>query len=844
MKTSSILLNALFSLFSVAFAFGQNNVTGVVVDEQGEPIYMASITAANTSTSCLTNENGQFQMSITTVPTCHLVVRALGYENQELDVKLKTGKEVRLTITMIADRIQPIPEVVIVHPRATENTPTTFTNVSTKTISKLNFGQDLPYLLESTPSAVVTSDAGTGIGYTGIRIRGVDPTRTNVTINGIPINDAESHAVYWVNMPDFASSAGNIQVQRGVGTSTNGAAAFGASINIQSENESKSYAETDNSLGSFMTLRNTIKAGTGMINNRFWMNARLSQISSDGYIDRASANLRSYYLSATCTLFKGFLRANVFSGKEVTYQSWWGIPEAKLSGDSAALLTHFYNNYYPGGMYETAEDSVNLFNSDPRKYNYYTYKNEEDNYKQDHYQLHYDRGVGRLKQAHLSISGHYTRGQGYYEQYKRNQDFAVYGFNPIISGSDTVSTTDLIRRRWLDNHFYGMVFTLNYNKIKYLKLTFGGSANQYLGGHFGEVIWARQASQSEIGQRYYDNKAVKSEFSAYARAYYEIGKFNKYYGDLRINLFADLQVRGVNYNYNGVDQYFSNLIPMKVDVNFLFFNPKVGASIKVFDRSTFYVSYAMGHREPVRDDFIQSSVNSRPKPEELSNIELGYRYRWDKLFVNANSYYMLYKNQLILTGEINDVGAYSRVNVPNSYRIGLELDGGYMLLKNLSVTANLTLSQNKIKEFNEYVDNYDNYDANGNMIQDVIAHKNTDIAFSPNIIAAAGLSYEPIKGLDITLTFKHVGKQYLDNTSSDNRKMDAYSTTNAMMSYTLAKWGLREIKLAAQVNNIFNIRYSNNGYTWGYIAGGTRIIENFYFPQAGTNFMLRLSLKI
>jgi iron complex outermembrane receptor protein len=838
MKTGFIGIIGLFCVVLTSFSFGQNNVIGVVYNASGDPLAFANVVIKDSYTGVVTSEFGAFGLRVPVEKRCTLTVSGIGYASQDIEVVVPTAEVVKLSITLL--KVQEFKDVLIVAKRAIGITPTTFTNVSSKTLSKLNYGQDLPYLLESTPSAVVTSDAGTGIGYTGIRIRGVDPTRTNVTINGIPINDSESHAVYWVNMPDFASSTDNIQIQRGVGTSTNGAAAFGASLNIETEDRySKPYAETDNSIGSFMTMRNNIKAGTGLINNLFSMTARLSSITSDGYIDRASANLRSYYLSGTLSLGKSSITANVFSGKEVTYQSWWGIPEAKLSGDANALLTHYQNN---PGMYETAQDSINLFTSDPRTYNYYTYRNEVDNYKQDHYQLHFKRMLGEYTQ--LSVSGHYTRGQGYYEQYKRNQDFALYGFNPVITGADTTTTTDLIRRRWLDNHFYGTVFALNYSKSYKLKLTFGGSINQYQGGHFGEVIWARQASQSEIGQRYYDNNAVKSEFSAYARAYYQIVKFNKFYGNMKFNLFTDLQVRGVNYTYNGVDQYFSNLIPVNVNVNYFFFNPKVGVSLEVFDRSTFYTSFAMAHREPVRDDFTQSSENSRPTPEELNNVELGYRFQGKKLYLNANGYLMYYKNQLIMTGEINDVGAYTRVNVPKSYRLGIELDGGYMLHKNWSITGNLTLSQNKIVAFNEYVDNYDNYDANGNMIQDVIAHKNTDIAFSPNIVAAAGLSYEPIEGLDMTLTLKHVGKQYLDNTSSDDRKLDAYTTTNAMMSYTIAKWGLREIKLGVQVNNIFNVRYSNNGYTWGYIAGGTRIIENFYFPQAGTNFMVRLSLKI
>ena len=486
-----------------------------------------------------------------------------------------------------------------------------------------------------------------------------------------------------------------------------------------------------------------------------------------------------------------------------------------------------------GGTYQTANDSTNLFGSNPRTYNYYTYDNEVDNYQQDHYQLHFTHSFST--KISINVAGHYTRGRGYYEQYKKDQDFSTYGLDTLFTGGDTITTTDLIRRRWLDNNFYGSVFSLNYNNLKNFKLIVGGGVNQYDGGHYGEIIWARNASQSEIGQRYYDNNAVKVEASGYIKANYQLKK---------MNLFADLQVRHLNYSYTGVEESFSNLIPIQESLQFTFFNPKAGLMYDFNDKNNVYASFSIANREPVRSDFIQSSKESRPKSEQLQNTEVGYRFHSRKFFVNANYYMMNYINQLILTGEINDVGAYNRTNVAESYRMGVELEAGYMLFKNLSITGNLTLSANKIKQFNEFVDNYDNYDANGNMVQDVIAHTNTDIAFSPSVISSFGINYAPIKNLEINLLSKYVGKQYLDNTSNETRKLDAYFTSNLTVNYTIKTWGFKEIQIGVLCNNLFNALYENNGYTFGYITGGKRITENYYYPQAGRNFLVRLTLKI
>lgn len=810
----------------------QHTIRGTVRSSEGQTLPGVKITLEETFYGAYTDPNGKFTISTVPPNTYTLKASILGFEPIEQEIRVLTS-DLEIELTMFTSALM-IEEIQVSAVRADSKTPTTYTNLTSEQISKSNYGQDLPYLLEGTPSTVVTSDAGAGVGYTGVRIRGVDPTRTNVTVNGIPLNDSESHGVWWVNMPDFASSSDNIQIQRGVGTSSNGAAAFGASINIKTDNiERKPYAEVDNSAGSFNTLRNTVKAGTGIINDRFALDARLSRISSDGFIDRASSNLKAFYLSGAWVGKKSLLKANVFSGTERTYQAWWGIPEAKYKEDDNALLTHFYNNYYPGGLYQTAADSANLFGSGSNTYNYYLYENEVDNYQQDHYQLHFSHTFN--PKWSLNSAGHYTRGRGYYEQYKLDQSFSTYGFESIVVGVDTLDRTDLIRRRWLDNHFYGGIFSVNYSDLKNFKFILGGGVNHYVGDHFGEVIWARMASQSEMGERYYDNQANKTDMNVYAKANYTLKKFN---------FFGDLQLRYIDYTYLGIDESFGELVNLEQQIDFTFFNPKFGLSYQFNDNSEVYASYSVAHREPVRTDFIESTPSSRPKAERLDNLEAGYRIRKRKSFFSGNVYWMNYTDQLILTGKVNDVGSYIRTNVENSYRAGIELEAGYMFLKNLSVSGNFTYSRNKIARFIEYVDNYDNYDAEGNMIQDEIEHTDTDIAFSPNLIASLGVLYEPIKNLEVSLLGKHVSEQYLDNTQSNDRMLDAYTIFNLGISYGIEKWGFKEIRIGAQVNNLLNYRYANNGYTWGYVFGGQRIIENFVYPQAGRNFLVRLSLKI
>lgn len=806
-------------LFIPLATIAQNKLQGKVTDESsGERLIGVKVRIRDTYLGAITDLDGMYQITKVTEGPQTIVVTYPGYESIEVEVSI--GRGITEKDFKIAMAVQEMLELIVYQPVADFKTPTTFKELDTKQIEEANYGQDLPMLLRFTPSTVVTSDAGAGIGYTGIRIRGVDPTRTNVTVNGIPLNDSESHGVYWVNMPDFSSSAGGIQIQRGVGTSANGAAAFGASINVNTNKiQSLPYGVIDNGYGSFNTLRHTVKAGTGLIDKKFSVDTRLSKISSEGYVDRAASNLTSFYLAGTWLGKKATLNANIFSGKEKTYQAWYGTPESVINGNKNEIEAYADRNYIYG------DDRENLLNSG-RTYNFYTYDNEVDDYQQDHYQLHFSQFIG--SRFTLNLKGHYTRGKGYYEQFRVQDDLTFYGFTPVIFSNDTVNTSDIIRRRWLDNHFYGGIFALKY-KQKELDITFGGGANQYLGGHFGEVVWAEFASDSDIRERYYDNNSNKVEVQSYLKGTYK---------KRRLTYYADFQLRNINYEYLGIDQVNGELQELTQNATYTFFNPKAGLMMDFNNRNNAYFSIARANREPVRSDFRENTPENRPKHEELLNAEIGYRYKGRKLMANVNGYLMNYKNQLVLTGQINDVGSYTRTNIDKSYRAGVELEVGYMILKNLSVTANGTYSQNKIISFTEYIFNWDTY------AEVEVSHSNTDLAFSPNLIGAMGLDYEPVKGLNIGVSTKYVSDQYLDNTSNESRKINAYSFTNFQISYALKEFLFKEMTFGLQMNNAFNKLYENNGYTWGYIAGGSRVDENFYYPQAGRNLMTRITIKL
>ena len=701
-------------------------------------------------------------------------------------------------------KTEKLDEVLVKAVRVNAKSPITHTNVSKKEIAKRNLGQDIPILLNFLPSVVTTSDAGAGVGYTGIRVRGVSPQSTNITINGIPYNDAESLGTFWVNLGDFASSVESLQLQRGVGTSTNGSGAFGASINILTDAVAQEAAgEISNSFGSFNTRKHTVKFSTGLMNDHFEIAGRLSNISSDGYIDRASADLKSYFLQGAYIDDNTLIKAIVFGGNEVTYQSWFGIDRETLEND---------RTFNPAGIY-TDDNGNTQF-----------YDNEVDNYSQDHYQLHWNQRYNNNWSTTLGLN--YTYGRGYFEQFREGDDFATYGFEELTVNGATVNTTDLIRRRWLDNDFYVINASANY-KNNDIDMIFGGSFSHYDGDHFGEVIWAEFASQSNIRDRYYDGNAKKNDFSTFAKANYRLNN--------RVQLYGDLQVRNVNYETSGIN---SNLTRFNVDENYTFFNPKAGITYALNGNNDFYFSYARANREPSRDEFEN---NPEIEPEQLNDFELGWRHRKGNFRFSANGYLMLYNEQLVLTGEINDVGAQLRDNSGESYRLGLELEAVIPITPKLTLQPNMTLSSNKNRETKVF--------RNGE--PEPLNLGETDIAFSPDIVAANAIVFQPVQNLQISLLSKYVGEQFMGNTENPESKLDSFFVNDFNITYRLKMNSIFEsIVFTGLVNNVFNEKYVSNGYFGSFdfedSSSPSGISTGFFsgfYPQATTNFLVGLTLN-
>lgn len=805
-------------------------ISGKVSDQNGQALPGVTVRLTPGFLLTATDENGLYKINAVSDGSYVLQFSSMGYATDEMRVKVQ-GADVSLNITMKESSTE-LEMYTVNATRASEESGVAHTNVSKEDIAKNNVGIDLPYLVDQTPSVVVTSDAGTGIGYTGIRIRGSDPTRVNVSLNGIPVNDAESQGVWWVNMPDFASSTDNIQIQRGVGTSTNGAGAFGGSMNLQTNVlHELPYAEMNNAFGSFQTRKHTLKAGTGLISGKFTFDMRLSQITSDGFVDRATSNLKSFYTSSAWYGDKTSLRLNIFSGKEKTYQSWNGVPSALLKGDSLGIQDYIFGN----GLY--ADQIQNLYNSDPRTFNLYTYENETDNYRQDHYQLFFNHQLNAYWL--INAAGYFTHGEGYYEQYKRDHAFADYGLNDFVVGSDTLTSTNLIRQLWLDNDVYGFIASLHYAKGK-LESVLGGGWNKYEGLHFGEIVWMENASNASAGYRWYENIGTKTDGNVYWKTNYRLNE--------KFSAYADLQLRSIRYQFLGYDRNMNNVTQT---VDFLFFNPKAGMNFKLDARQKVYASFGVGNKEPNRDDLTNSTPDSRPLHETLFDYEAGYRFSNAKVNAGLNAYFMQYKNQLVLTGKINDVGAYTRVNIENSYRAGLELDFAWKISRVLHWQANATFSQNKISDYTEYIDNWDTWG------QDSVYYAKSDLAFSPNFVSGSEFTFtawetyrkndqgkaELRHKVDVSWISKYVGKQFIDNTSDATRALDAYWVNDVRLSYTFVKKKAAEIRLNVLMRNVLNEVYESNAWVYRYYYAGSYRKLDGYFPQAGRNFLVGLDIR-
>lgn len=806
------LICSVLATTSVQIAVAQHNLTIKTVDRDTQsPLQNASVSIdGQTSFTTKSDKDGLIKLYNIADGGHTVQVSFVGYQTSTQNLNIQ--RDMELTVQLDPKTIR-TEEVLVVSTRAKKNAPTTFKNISKDEITRNNLGQDIPYLLNQTPSVQISSDAGAGIGYTNMTIRGSDNQRINVTLNGIPLNDAESMGSFFVNLPDFASSTESIQVQRGIGTSTNGAGSFGASLNIQSNTlAEKPYAELNNSFGSYNTWKNTVKFGSGLINDKFAFNARLSRISSDGYIERGASDLQSFYIDGGYYGKKHTLKGIVFWGKEKTYQAWNGVPEPLISGDRSRM-----DDYADYGLGVSGTEKDRFMNAG-RNYNLYTYKNQTDNYTQKHHQIHYTNILS--DKLTLNTALHYTRGYGYYEEFRQADKLSKYGLPNVTIGKDTIKTTDLVRRRWLDNYFYGMTYSLNYKPNDQLELIWGGAYNQYSGKHYGEVIWAQYASTGFLDDKYYFGKSQKNDFSNFLKVDYKLDKWI---------LMADIQYRNVDYHMYGDDDKVKNY---NYHPKFNFLNPKVGATFLLNDYANIYASYAFAQKEPVRKDFIEkNSKLPDPTPEKMQDIELGYRFTDTKFTIGLNGYGMFYRDQLIPTGEISDTGAPIRQNVKDSYRIGVEFDGAWNINKQLNWKATATFSQNKIKNFEEVI---------GDLR---ISYPKTDIALSPNTIISSNFSYSPIEPLTFSLLSKYVGRQYLDNSSAKERSISSYFVNNLLANYNFSALGVKDINLSLQVNNLLNEKYETNGYTFGWMEGDARKYYNFYFPQAPTNFMLGLNIK-
>lgn len=805
MKKLSILI--LFFAYGLTIIAQNANITGSVKDDDNNALVGASIVINGTFLGTSTNSKGEFTLKNLNSGEYELMISYMGYETQTQKVNLEKDTELNFKLkstSYISD------EALVTAIKANDATPIAQTNINKDEVGKNKIAADIPYQLELTPSVVATSENGTGMGYTNMRIRGTDMSRINITVNGIPLNDSESQGVYWVNMADFTSSVSNIQIQRGVGTSTNGAASFGASVNFQTLSiEKNAYSDLSATVGSFNTFKRSISAGTGLMENKLAFDVRYSKLNSDGWIQRGFSDHESMYFSGGYYGEKNMLKAVVMLGEEHTGITWWGVPDYMIDS---------IRNFNPAGEYYDDEG------------NQHFYDGQTDNYWQNHYHLLFSHEFS--KNLHLNAALHATSGKGYYEQYKYDDDLSSYGISPLQFDSiTTIYTSDIIRQKWMDNIFYGGTATLNYKKNN-INASLGTAWNKYNGDHFGLIKWMKYNTSIPKDYEWYRNNGLKTDMNAFAKVQYSLGN--------NISLFGDVQFRQIKYEMSGPDD---DLAFLDQKHSWSFINPKAGVTYSLNEKSRVFASFAIANREPSRADLKEASKeggSTFPSNETLNDLEIGYTINSKIYAFSANLYYMDYKNQLVLTGELNSVGYPIMTNVDKSFRRGVELAFGLKPIKQFEWTGNVTLSQNKIQNYVEYAYHYDE---SWNETYESKDLGETDISYSPNIIASNTFSFIHKKNFAVNLISKYVGKQYIDNTSNAERSLDAYLVNNIRIDYNGKIKGFSDFYAQFYINNLFNSEYISNAYGGNWYEQGTEMSWVYYYPQAGINYMLKIGFR-
>ena len=785
------------------------NPANAVITAAAETPAAVSLTAGvtNAATAADATRSAAFVTAAAVPPakTSEAITAAAGPARPEDSVRMYRLQEIEVTAT-----------------RASGSTPVAYTDLSHEAIARNSYGFDIPSVLALTPSMIATNETGIGIGATSVRLRGTDATRLNVTINGVSMNNPDSHSMYWYDTPDLISSVGTMQIQRGAGISTNGTGAFGGAVNMSTAPlETEFGGDVSLSNGSNNTNKQAVQVSSGLMGGHWAVDARLTHIGSDGYIDRGATDLKSYMFQGAYYNGNTMLKLVSFGGKAKTYLTYNGVTKEDMK--------RYGRRYHDSGQYVTSDGPFVLADGTHVDY----YDDQTDNYLQINNQLVLSHRFN--EKWTLNATGFYTYGYGFYKQYKDARTLSEYLNIPtdVAAGKEA----DLVREKIMRNHLGGLNASAAYS-VRKLDLAFGGSYSYYSCPHWGVLDWVDGLEGSQIGGRWYDNDVDKHDANLFARANWSVAK--------GLRLFADLQYRYVSYQAWGVnDNYVSEEVgmqPIDVDKQYHFFNPRAGVSYTLAERNNFYLSFAVAQKEPTRSDFTDrymfAEANTYPSSEKLYDWELGYQYTAPRLSLGVNLYYMKYKDQLVPTGMVNDGSDALNTNVPDSYRRGVELSASWRATGWFTVGANATFSQTRIES---YVDALKDSPTYGKELGDMT------IAYSPDVIANAFLNFHH-RGFEAVFHTQHVGKQYFTNNENDALSLDAYCVTNLNLAYTFRTRSARSVRLGLLINNLFNAEYESNGYGYSYMdtwsgPAPVRIDEAYYFPQAPLNVLANVTVK-